>query len=186
MQRTEAALRDSEALYHSLVESLPLSIFRKDAEGRIQFANRRFCETLGRSLDELRGKTDFDLFPLDLAEKYRRDDLAVLTSGRVLEDVEEYRRSDGELLYVQILKSPVLGRRWRSPGCTGDVLGRFPARRRAEEKLLEHAERTRLILDTAYDAFVGIDAQGLIVDWNPQAEKIFGWSARRGDWPTCG
>ena len=52
-KRTEQALRDSEALYHSLVESLPLSIFRKDVDGRILFANRRFCETLGRPLEEL-------------------------------------------------------------------------------------------------------------------------------------
>src|SRR5690606_5340034 len=36
------ALEDSEALYHSLVESLPLNIFRKDLEGHFTFANRRF------------------------------------------------------------------------------------------------------------------------------------------------
>ena len=31
-------------------------------------------------------------------------------------------------------------------------------------------------MDNAYDAFVGMDEAGLISDWNPQAEKIFGWS----------
>jgi len=173
-KKTEEALRDSEALYHSLVESLPLSIFRKDSEGRIIFANRRFCETLGRSLADLQGKTDADLFPHDLAEKYRRDDEQVLSTGCVLEDVEEHQRPDGEVIYVQVLKAPVL----TAGGQVRGVQGMFwdvSARRRMEEKLRENAERTRLILDTAYDAFVGIDHEGRIVDWNPQAEAVFGW-----------
>lgn len=36
--------------------------------------------------------------------------------------------------------------------------------------------RVRAIIDTALDAFVGVDAQGRITDWNPRAEEIFGWS----------
>ncbi len=173
-KKTEAALRDSEALYHSLVESLPLSIFRKDAEGRIIFANRRFCETLGRPLEELRGKTDADLFAAEMADKYRHDDEQVLSSGRVLEIVEEHQKPSGELIHVQVLKAPVLG----ADGQVRGVQGMFwdvSARRRAEEKLRENAERTRSIIDTAYDAFVGVDSEGRIIDWNPQAEAVFGW-----------
>jgi PAS domain S-box-containing protein len=60
------------------------------------------------------------------------------------------------------------------------------ALRRAREELearveqrtqnLEASERrTRLIIETAYDAFVAMDAEGKIMEWNPQAEKIFGW-----------
>ncbi|HEY4311215.1 MAG TPA: PAS domain S-box protein [Pirellulales bacterium] len=173
-KKTEQALRDSEALYHSLVESLPLSIFRKDAEGRIIFANRRFCEILGRPLEALQNKTDADLFPGEMAEKYRSDDQQVLSTGRVLEVVEEHQRADGEVIHVQVLKAPVLG----ADGQVRGVQGMFwdvSARRRVEEKLRENAERTRLILDTAYDAFVGVDEEGRIIDWNPQAETVFGW-----------
>ncbi len=46
----------------------------------------------------------------------------------------------------------------------------------AEEALRTSEKRTRLIIDTAYDAFIAIDAGGLIIDWNPQAEKTFGFS----------
>jgi PAS domain S-box-containing protein len=45
-KQAEQALRESEALYHSLVETLPVNLFRKDSEGRFTFVNRRFCETL--------------------------------------------------------------------------------------------------------------------------------------------
>ena len=43
----EEKLRHSEALYHSLVETLPQNIFRKDLQKRFTFVNQRFCQTLG-------------------------------------------------------------------------------------------------------------------------------------------
>jgi PAS domain S-box-containing protein len=103
----EQALRDSEALYHSLVETVPLSIFRKDRLGRFTFGNRRFLESLRRPFDEVRGRTDYDFYPPDLAEKYRRDDERVLATGKVLELIEEHCEPGGEKLYVQVLKAPV-------------------------------------------------------------------------------
>lgn len=48
--------------------------------------------------------------------------------------------------------------------------------RKNEESLKQCCDRLRLILDTAYDAFIAMDTSGLITDWSPQAEKIFGWS----------
>lgn len=51
-------------------------------------------------------------------------------------------------------------------------------RKRMEEALRESEERTRLIIETANDAFIGMDAQGMIIDWNRQAELVFGWSYR--------
>src|ERR1700716_3538249 len=85
----------SEALYQSLVESLPLSVFQKDLDCRLLFGNRRFCEALGRTPEELRGRTDFDLFPRELAEKYRRDDLHVIATGELLEDIEQIAGAEG-------------------------------------------------------------------------------------------
>jgi PAS domain S-box-containing protein len=60
----------------------------------------------------------------------------------------------------------------------GAQLGRVIERQRAEQALRASEERARLVIDTAYDAFVAIDAHGLITDWNSQAEKTFGWSRR--------
>jgi two-component system sensor histidine kinase/response regulator len=106
-KRAELALRDSEALYHSLVECVPLCILRKDREGRFTFANQKFCQLLGRSAEEILGKTDYDFFPAALADKYRRDDQRVLSTGEVFEDIEEHQTPSGEKLFVQVLKSPV-------------------------------------------------------------------------------
>jgi PAS domain S-box-containing protein len=48
-------------------------------------------------------------------------------------------------------------------------------RKQAEEALVESERRTRLIIDTAYEAFIAIDADGRILEWNAEAERIFGW-----------
>src|SRR6266850_7951858 len=80
-QQAEEKVRDSERLYHSLVETLPQNIFRKNIEERFTFANQQFCRSLDRKLEDVLGKTDFDFFPKELAEKYQRDDRRVLETG---------------------------------------------------------------------------------------------------------
>ena len=74
-QRTEERLRTTEAFYQMLVETLPQNILRKDLQGRFTFANRKFCQSIGKRLEDIIGKTDYDLFPQELAGKYHRDDL---------------------------------------------------------------------------------------------------------------
>lgn len=49
-------------------------------------------------------------------------------------------------------------------------------RRRMAARLQDSAQRTRLIVDTALDAVIAINRQGVITEWNPQATTIFGWT----------
>ena len=101
------AIRESEALYSSLVESLPLHVLRKDINGKVVFGNQRYCDAIGSPLQDLLGKTDFDLFPPDLAQKYCDDDRRVFETGQVFNDIEEHENSAGERVYVEIFKGPV-------------------------------------------------------------------------------
>jgi PAS domain S-box-containing protein len=114
--RAEKSLRDSEALYHSLVDTLPINILRKDLAGRVTYGNRGYCEAMGKPMTELLGKTDFDLFPREMAQKYARDDDKVVHTGQMFEDVEEHRRPSGQTIYVHVLKAPVRNAR-------GDIVG---------------------------------------------------------------
>ena len=130
----EKELRDSEAVYESLVNTVPVSLFRKDAECRFVFANKPFCEELGYDEDQLIGKTDFDFFPKELAEKYVANDREVMDSRRVFEDVEAHTTPDGEELFVHVLKTPVID----SVGNVAGVQVVFwdvTARKRAEQEL---------------------------------------------------
>src|SRR5262245_270936 len=78
--RAEEQLITSEAFYHSLVEHLPQNIFRKDLSERFTFANRRFCQLLGKPLEQIIGRTDWDFYPPELAAKYQQDDQQVIRS----------------------------------------------------------------------------------------------------------
>jgi PAS domain S-box-containing protein len=115
-QKAVEALRASEALYHTLVQCLPQNMFAKDLQGRFTFANRKFCAIRGKPLDQIVGKTDYDFFPKELADKYRADDADVVRSGRMFETVEEHVTPDGSKLYVQVVKTPV-------HGPDGDIVG---------------------------------------------------------------
>jgi len=49
-------------------------------------------------------------------------------------------------------------------------------RRGALARLAESEARARLLIDTAHDAFIGINSAGVIITWNSQAERVFGWA----------
>src|SRR5205814_9681186 len=90
-RRMEDRLRTSEAFYQTLVETLPQNIFRKDLQGRFTFANRKFCNLIGKPLGDILGKTDFDFFPAEMAGKYHRDDARVTNTLENLDTVEAHR-----------------------------------------------------------------------------------------------
>jgi PAS domain S-box-containing protein len=65
-----------------LINNIPDNIFIKDTESRFMMANVWVSQLMGaQSPNELIGKTDFDFFPLKLAQRYRQDELEVITSG---------------------------------------------------------------------------------------------------------
>ncbi len=130
----EEKLRNSETLYHSLVENLPQNIFRKDLNERFTFANTRFCQTLGRPLEEILGKTDFDFFPAELAEKYQRDDHIIIETGKMFEATEENQPPGGEKIYVAVVKTPLYSASGEIIGLQG-IFWDITEKKRAEEKV---------------------------------------------------
>jgi PAS domain S-box-containing protein len=66
---------------------------------------------------------------------------------------------------------------WSEPAKRFFFVGRdMTESRRAQETLRESVQLARGIIDTSLDAFVQMDEQGTISDWNSQAENIFGWA----------
>ena len=138
-RQMEETLREAEAVYHSLVETLPQNIFRKDLDGRVTFGNTNYCKVLGMPLEQLLGKTDFDLFPHHLASRYRDDDRAVVESAKIFDTVEEHVTPAGKRLYVQVMKTPVYGPDGRVAGVQG-IFWDVTERKLAEQEL-EHKNR---------------------------------------------
>jgi PAS domain S-box-containing protein len=138
----EEQLVKSEAFYHSLVESLPQHILRKDVNERFTFANQKFCQLLGKPLSEIIGRTDFDFFQPDLAAKYQADDRHVIKTDRLFETVEVNQAPGGEKRFVNVIKSPIHDSKGRIIGIQG-IFWDITERIRAEEDLRRTHEELR-------------------------------------------
>jgi PAS domain S-box-containing protein len=106
-KRFEEALRASQSLYSSLVESLPQNVFRKDTNSRLTFANGRFCNTMGKRLEDLIGRTDEEFFSEEVAGQLRREDRLVLESGETHEATIKLTLPRVGLRHVQMVRSPI-------------------------------------------------------------------------------
>lgn len=196
-EAAEQALRDSEALYHSLVDHLPLSVLRKNTKFEYTFVSRRFIEFSGKQPAEILGKTDFDLFPAELAKKYRAGDEEVIATGKLFDDIEGFRKPDGEERFIQVLKMPVRDAHERVVGTqvmVWDVTDRERAEaalersahelevrnaelRKSEDDIRRQSDLLELILRSITDGVVVADEDGRFLVWNPAAERIIGLGA---------
>lgn len=173
-KQTENALDESKLLLHLLIESLPQSVYAKDVDGRFVFANQNYCKTHGKSLDDIVGKTDFDLHPSALAEKYRMDDRHVLETGRLIELEEEHQPLDGKKTVVQVIKTPF----YDFEGKIGGTLGIFwdiTERKLADYTLAQEKERLSITLRSIGDGVITTDINGKVEILNRVAEELTGW-----------
>jgi len=133
-RQTEKNLRDSETLYHSLVETMPQNVFRRDLQGRFTFVNQQYCKHFNIKSEDIIGKTDFDFFPKELAEKYFKDDQQVISTGQTYEIVEEHQPHGQEKTYVQVVKTPLYNADGEIVGLQG-IFWDITEQRMAEERI---------------------------------------------------
>ncbi len=134
-RQMEEALRSSESLYHSLVETMPQGVFRRDLQGRFTFANQPYCKFHKIKPEEIVGKTDFDFFPKAAAEKYWHDDLRIMEKGETMEILEEAQTTGmAEKQYHHVIKTPLRDEAGRVIGLQG-MIWDVTEKIRAEEKI---------------------------------------------------
>ena len=92
----------------AILDALPALIFYKDDENRILRLNRAAAESLGRDVSEIEGHLAADFFPPEDVEKYWRDDLDVMRSGRPkMGLLERYESAGGERRYIRTDRIPL-------------------------------------------------------------------------------
>jgi PAS domain S-box-containing protein len=173
--KAEEALRASEAFYHLLVETLPQNILRKDQDGRFTFANRKFCDSLGKSPEEIVGKTDLDFYPAELAEAYRSDDRRVMDSNCAFETTEENVARDGDISYVHIIKTPIYDQCNRTIG-TQCIFWDVTTEKRTELALRKTRERYEVAVQGSKDGLWDWDLETNEVYFSPQWKAMLGFA----------
>lgn len=169
-------LEQERYLLQSLMENLPDNIYFKDRDSKFLRISRAMARWFGlRHSADAVGMSDQDFFSQEHAAQARHDELELMETGQpVLGKEEKETWPNGRTTWVSTSKLPLRDR-------DGNVVGTFGISRDITDQkeaslALSRSERVnRLIVDTALDAFVAMDSQGVIIDWNPQAERIFGW-----------
>ena len=90
--REQQNLADSKRLLEQIIDTLPMSFFVKDAgdEFRYSMCNRKFCRMIGRTRDEVVGRTDYDLFPKMIADKLTSEHADAMKAKELIHaDVDE-------------------------------------------------------------------------------------------------
>lgn len=131
---TEAALVAAERLQKAFLDNLPELAWFKDRDSRYLMVNEACSKACGVPLAEIPGKTDFDLWPLDIAERYRADDRLVMESGEHKRVEEPFQGKDGHRLWIETIKSPIRDGSGQVVGTVGTARD-VSARKRAEEEL---------------------------------------------------
>ena len=154
-QRTlaEKALRRSENQKRDLLNNTTAVIYIKDCEGCYLFINQMYEKLFHISNEEIIGKTDFDLFPEDMAKAFRKNDLIAMTKPQPLETEETIIQDDGDHTYISIkfgLKDES-GNVYATCGISTDITERVLA----EGKVLQQAH---------YDTLTGLPNRFLALD----------------------
>jgi len=175
LDRDEAARRDTEGKLRRSSRYFDLSrdlVCTAGLDGVFTELNVAWTETFGWSEAELCSRPFVEFVHPDDRKRTERETAGLAAGGVTVNFMNRYATKDGGWRWIdwQAITSLEEGLIYAS---ARDVTGR-----KAAEAELEASERhTRQILETAYDAFVSIDADGLITAWNPQAEANFGWSS---------
>lgn len=143
-EQTFSELDRERYFLQTLMDKVPDRIYFKDLESRFIRNNRAHLMRFGlREPAQILGKTDFDFFPKEHAERTRADELQIIQSGQAIEKEEKLTWPDGREEWAQITKIPLLDR-------DGKIIGTFgisrdvTQRKRVEEELKLMSNRLQL------------------------------------------
>ncbi|MFC1813454.1 PAS domain S-box protein [Thermodesulfobacteriota bacterium] len=173
-KRAEEALRESEEKHRTLLENIPQKIFFKDTDSIYVSCNKNYAKDLKINSEEITGKTDYEFYPKELAEKYREDDKKIIQLGET-EEIEEKYIQNGQNVVVQTVKTPVRDEIGNVTGILG-IFWDITDRKRVEEALRESELMYKLVVEGSNVGTWDRDVQTGNVIRNERAAQIYGYT----------
>lgn len=169
----ESALLESEQRFRQMAELSGEWLWEQDAKGYYLYSSIAVQQILGLSQRQIIGKHYTEL--LTAQDQENQSDFSG-NQHAFYALTNHYRHQDGHLVITESTGLPIVDGqgnllKWR--GVDRDITARV----QYQNALIDSEKRTRLIIESSLNAIVIMDSYGLITDWNPRAETMFGWSA---------
>ncbi|QIR15567.1 EAL domain-containing protein [Shewanella aestuarii] len=173
----KTALEQSESSLRSILDNAPFLIWQKDIHGRYLNINKKYADILKLTdISQIKGKTDFDIWPKEIAEGYLVDDAEVLSS-QTTKHIEEEPIIDGQQIrYTETFKSPLLdplGKLIGTIGFSHDISEKKQAREALKAK---DASFQAMIETIPMAIYVSADEEQVASYINPTFTKLFGYT----------
>jgi PAS domain S-box-containing protein len=169
-RRTEQALRQQIEERRRIFETSQDLILVSDSTGILVQVSPSSETILGYLPEEMIGRNAIEFIHSDDLDSTRAELRAARRGQHTRNFDASYVHKDGRIVMLSWMGT------WSEPVGRHFFVGRdMTESRRTQETLRESERQARGIIDTAIDAFVQVDQSGRILDWNSQAEVIFGW-----------
>ena len=173
-KKVTKALQQQQQEQQILLDYVPAMIFYKDTQNRFIRVNRALAEATGIPIEKIEGIPCADVFPA-LSEEYWQDDRKVIDSGQPKRNIIEPLETANGIRWLQTDKIPYRDEKGNIIGIVGFSVD-ITERKQTEEALKESEEKYRTLLETTDTGFCIVDAQGNILDANPEYVRLSGHS----------
>jgi PAS domain S-box-containing protein len=174
--RAESLLRESEERFKAFMNNSTAVAWMKDDQGVYVYINKPFERRFKTRLADWCGKTDFELFPGEVADQLCENDRVVLASGKAMELVELVPTPDGAVHHWLAYKFPFKDHSGQR--LVGGMAFDITEQVRAEEALREERDKAQNYLDVAGVMFVVIDADQKITLINKKGCEVLGYNEK--------
>jgi PAS domain S-box-containing protein len=165
-------LEENRRLFQSVIDYSPGIIVVKDLKGKLLLFNRSFEQSLGLSVDQLRGQTVYDLFPPDVGERRRAADQSVIRTHAPVMLEETIELADGKHDFLASAfpldddQEKLFGVCWIETDIT--------EKKRVEEELKESQRLCQSVIDYSPGIIVVKDLKGKLLLFNKSFEQSVG------------
>jgi PAS domain S-box-containing protein len=164
------ALRQSEAKLSSIVENSTDQIFMLDENLTYLSVNKTLGDILGKTPQEIIGKSVNEIYPQETASKFSNNIKNVFETGKSM-FMEEKMVAQGHELFISTSLNPVQDDKGKVIAVTG-IVRDITERKKAEEAIKFEAD----LLNQVGQAVIMVDNNKIIRFWNKVAEKLYGYS----------